>query len=258
MDPNNPVQNGQNPNPAQPNPALRPMNEPHIPITEDEMNHQMHHESPKSAINTLLTLSSLLVLAGIVGITLWLYIQNRNTPNAQQASNTTPTDQLPANENEPVKEIAGTKVVGEENQRLVEKYGVICKRFTDLDEALASKEIACTIDLSGQSLTEIPTNLYQLTSLNEIDLSNNQLTSIPQALVDMPNLISINMANNNIADIGDIQNKAGTDSEVGDAKPIQLLDLSGNRITEQDQQTLRSIFSNYTSSRYTVPPQIKF
>lgn len=230
----------QNPSPGsskyQAQTALRPMNEPHAPITDDESNHQMQQKSPKSGVNMLLTLLSILVLAGVVGTTLYLYIQNRSVQNTQQATQTTDeTQQIP--KNEPVKEIAGTKVVGAENIEKMEKYGAICKRFTSLEEALAEREVACTLDLSGQDLTEVPEEVYELTNLNAIDLSNNDLSSFPTDLLNIGTLVSVDLSNNNISSIPQALQNQGASTDGTVAQKLQNLQLDGNPLTiEQIEQ----------------------
>lgn len=135
---------------------------------------------------------------------------------------------------------------------------VVCRRFTSLEEALKNPDIACQLDLSGKKLTEVPENIYKLGKLNEIDLSNNQLTSIPQKLIDMPTIISINLKNNNISSVTGIKNKKAqipSSPKTMSTPFVDLLslDLSGNHISEKDQQILTAIF-NYTKSNstYTV------
>jgi len=124
---------------------------------------------------------------------------------------------------------------------------VICARFTDVENALNFIDQACVLDLSGQDLTEIPEGVYKLAKLNEIDLSNNKLTSIPLELIDMPSIISINLSNNNISSIAGVKNKTApviSDPETTSAPFIglQSLNLSGNPISEADQQKLKELF----------------
>ena len=90
------------------------------------------------------------------------------------------------------------KVAGAQNQALIAKYGVICKRFTSLDEALKTPEIACTLDLSNQNLSSLSDEISELTNLKELDLSNNLFTEFPSELYSLKKLVSIDISSNNL------------------------------------------------------------
>src|SRR5689334_18088167 len=118
-------------------PASRPMNEPHTPITMDEMNPNIHNEPPKSAKSSLLTLASLLILAGIVGITLWLYIQNKHNDAGKVIYN---NYQKTITKSQQVFVTKGNK---ENYASIVKKYGLKCEVFTSIKEALKNPINAC-------------------------------------------------------------------------------------------------------------------
>ncbi len=187
-------------------PPLRLMNEPHLPITEAESNPDPTTNHNSSGKNTLLTLASLLILSGIVGITLWLYIQNKQSSNkipVDQATKKSDENKVTTLTNDPndVKEINGMKVAGAQNQALVKKYGAICKRFTSLGEALKAPDVTCILDLSDQNLSEIPDEILQLKILNEIILSNNKFNNFPTNLYQLKSLVSIDLTDNNIKEL---------------------------------------------------------
>lgn len=124
-----------------------------------------------------------------------------------------------------------------ESQKTPEK--VVCKRFTSLDEALNNIEIACVLDLSGQSLTEVPQGVYKLTKINEIDLSDNKLTRFPTDLLKLEGLISLDLSNNQISSIPEgstvrptVQpNPSGT--PVSLPNQLQNLQLDGNPMSAE-------------------------
>ncbi len=202
--------------PNQPANLVPPAKQPHLPISEAESHPEIYQDSPSGSKNTLLTLASLLVLTGIVGITLWLYIQNRQgsqkTQTAQLTSNnSTNPDITPITDNQRMESIK-------------EKYdGVVCRRYTSIEEALREKEIACVLDLSGQNISTVPHAVSQLTNLAEINFSNNKITEFPEVLYILPKLISINLSNNRLT----------TNPEIKRLPILQSLDLSGNEISEK-------------------------
>lgn len=236
MDPNQPAQNPPNPQQADP-PYVRPMNEPHNHITEAEMNGQMHQESPKSAKGTLLTLLSLLILAGVVGTTLYLYIMNRSGENEQ--AQTPPPDE--GNEETPETATVNlpdgfVPVISMTPEETLEKHGVVCRRFTSIEAALAEAQVACELDLSGQNLSTLPSGITELKNLNSINLSSNNFSTFPEALYNLPNLINIDLSNNNLSEIPeDILTKIPT---------LQGILLEGNNLPTN----LISQYSDITSA----------
>jgi Leucine-rich repeat (LRR) protein len=222
MDPNQPAQSSEN---------LPPRKEPHLPISMAETHPEIYNEnSTTNSKNTLLTLASLLVLAGIVGITLFLYIQNKSGKIALNNYDKNPkiTPQQP----QPTLSIEQKKT----------KYGVICRRFTSIEQALAQPEVTCTLDLSNQGLTEIPKDIAKLSYLQTLNLSNNNITKFSDVLVDMDNLLSVDLSNNNISSAGTI--KKPTSKILPDGLTsmhiFQVVTLTGNPISEVEKSKFRS------------------
>lgn len=100
--------------------------------------------------------------------------------------------------------------------------GVICKRFTDLTEALNNIEIACVLDLSNQNLNTLPKNITKLIKLNEIVLNNNSFTQFPEILTEIDTLTYIDLSNNQIASVPPLISKLNL---------LQNLNLSNNKLT---------------------------
>lgn len=228
-------------NPAQPTTPLRPMNEPHLPITEAEMNTDpsTNHNSPNSK-NTLLTLASLLVLAGIVGITIYLYIQNKGNLNLPNLSNN--PDKFV--DNDPTPKVTQTPE-DKQIQKTTQKYGVLCKRFTSLEEALKEPEIACVIDFSGQELKSIPKEILQLTNITDINLSNNNLKDFPLEILGFRKLTSIDLSNNNLSTFTPTEaNKKAAES--GQMETIQTVKLDNNNFDSKTINEIKNFFGSKT------------
>ncbi|WP_043996845.1 leucine-rich repeat domain-containing protein, partial [Microcystis aeruginosa] len=65
----------------------------------------------------------------------------------------------------------------------------------------AKDERAGKLYLSNKNLTEIPTEITQLTSLQVLFLSNNQISEIPEALAQLTSLQVLNLSDNQISEI---------------------------------------------------------
>jgi Leucine-rich repeat (LRR) protein len=113
----------------------------------------------------------------------------------------------------------------------LKKYGVVCKRFKSLDEALNSPEIACGLDLSGQNLTSLPNDVTKLTNLNEIDISDNSLKTFPTELLKLPNLYSIDLSNNQITTVP---------PKVFQDQSLQNINLTGNPVKNPSKSSTGS------------------
>lgn len=204
-----------------------PLRQPHIPISESEMigsdpinNNQQ--DSSSGSKNTLLTLAAFLVLAGIVGITLYLYIQNKTAGQKIVYNN---IDKNAKKEVDNTKNYIPKTTEEKKMAADLQKYGVVCKKFTSLEEALKTPDIACDLDLSNQNLTVIPTEILKLTFLNSINLSNNKLTIFPSQLLELPHLITINLSDNNIPSVP---------KEITHLKELQSINIKDTLINDSE------------------------
>lgn len=219
MDPNQPAQSSEN---------LPPRKEPHLPISMAETHPEIYNEnSTTNSKNTLLTLASLLVLAGIVGITLWLYIQNktkvfdsRNSSQKTQFENTT-KNELPF-----IALKKDTQMVTDVNTALSapEKAG-----FIDLT---MQKEVplmdfskfvnATTLIATGDNLDEIPVGIYEITSLERLELPSNNIKSLSSKIGNLKNLKILNLTNNELTSLP---------KEIGNLTDLESLYLTNNKLT---------------------------
>lgn len=114
----------------------------------------------------------------------------------------------------------------EVNER-IEKYHGSCKNFTSIEDALLTPEIACTLDLSGQDLSSLPSTISKLNNLSELNLSDNNFTEFPEELFELKMLTSVDLRNNKLTTI----------PELGSFEFLQRLILTGNTMEEKAQPT---------------------
>lgn len=186
-----------------------------IPMSSNKMPTPTNSKSSK---NTLLIFAVILVLAGIVGITLFLYARNMNSQVA-----VTPKE-------------AATNPVAKT---------IPCKFFTSLDAALKTPDAACALDLSGKNLNTLPSEITKLTSLRVINLSSNNFTQLPPQLLEIPTLVAINITSN----------KLTATPDVSKLPVIQSLILTGNPITNKITPTPGQASSSATNT--TGSPSLK-
>ncbi|KAF8451263.1 hypothetical protein BGX38DRAFT_1269520 [Terfezia claveryi] len=93
--------------------------------------------------------------------------------------------------------------------------------LTPLIENLTKLEV---LELQENKITSLPNSIEYLSRLRNLDLSNNSLTEIPFRLLRECSLAELNLSHNRIR---------GTliESEVGELRFLQLLDIRSNRIS---------------------------
>jgi len=69
---------------------------------------------------------------------------------------------------------------------------------SEINKFVMSESIL-NLNISKNKLTELPSEISQLSNLRDVDLSDNCLKSIPQVLQNLSSLIDINLANNSIS-----------------------------------------------------------
>ncbi len=105
------------------------------------------------------------------------------------------------------------------------------------------------LNLSGRGLTNIPSYVFNQTSLEELNVSNNFLTGAIQSQIgQLKNLKILNASNNQMtgvpAEVGQLQNLrvldlsnnklTGLPNELGNLKNLETLNLSRNQYSQQD------------------------
>lgn len=112
-----------------------------------------------------------------------------------------------------------------------------------------------SLDLSGRGLTSVPSDVFDMTSLETLDLSNNALTgALPGEIRFLKNLETLDASDNAMtgvpAEIGqlsalrvlDLSNNAltGLPNELGNLSSLSHLDLRGNAVSVQDLEGIRA------------------
>ena len=73
--------------------------------------------------------------------------------------------------------------------------------YTDLSQALKEQNKVQILDLSNQGLTEIPVEIFQLTSLTRLYLAYNQIEVIRPDIGQLTNLTVLGLSDNQIENI---------------------------------------------------------
>ena len=79
-----------------------------------------------------------------------------------------------------------------------------------------------SLNLGGNYLANLPTEIGQLTNLNKLDLRSNQLTSLPPQIGQLTNLTSLGLGYNDLMSLP---------TEIGQLTNLTSLDLNGNELT---------------------------
>ncbi|MFC1715730.1 COR domain-containing protein [Candidatus Poribacteria bacterium] len=80
-----------------------------------------------------------------------------------------------------------------------------------------------SLDLSGNELTELPSEIGQLTSLTRLDLRSNKLTELPPEIGQLTSLTSLFLSNNELTELP---------PEIGQLTSLLSLFLRNNQLTE--------------------------
>ncbi|BAU12688.1 Miro domain-containing protein [Leptolyngbya sp. NIES-3755] len=102
----------------------------------------------------------------------------------------------------------------------------------------------------GNSLTEIPAILFELTELQEIDLRKNQITVIPDAIAQLKNLTKLGLNHNQIMVIPDA---------IAQLKNLTSLDLGTNQISsipDTISQLENLTYLNLGTNQFAVIPEV--
>ena len=79
-----------------------------------------------------------------------------------------------------------------------EGYSQTCKTYTPLDGAFETPEMVYKLDLSGQGLKELPTEISKFVNLYSLLLDDNKLTALPESLVGLKLINHLDVKNNQL------------------------------------------------------------
>lgn len=191
------------------------------PPPVQEANNQSRGSNNSPQKNTILTLGSILVFVGIIGITLWLYIQNK-TAIISQKEIFTLTPALPS-------------ITIKKNTKVYTSYDIAKKSpetvgFLDVSQEDIDKNVnfgvfknATTIIITGSGLKEIPDAIYSLASLERLEVPSNQITVIPSDIGRLTKLKILNLTGNKIKTLP---------AEIGNLTQLEALYLTANQLTD--------------------------
>jgi hypothetical protein len=116
---------------------------------------------------------------------------------------------------------------------------------------LAKKTNATLLDLSDLELCDLPTELFELSSLTKLDLSNNKLVNIPKEIGQLISLSVLDLGNNQLLAIP---------KEIGQLSSLTELNLNGNQLVDIPKEigqlsslTILNLFNNQLSN---IPKEI--
>lgn len=149
------------------------------------------------------------IIIGLIGALLTVdFSQNSQTP---QASNNLSPNKNDTSEQKSM--VANSKKVDLSNQNLSELS----------INTINSNTSAVILDLSGNSLRTLPSEIGKFSKLEELYHQNNNLDSLPAEVGKFTNLRILDLSNNKIT---------GIHGEIGHLRKLQILNLSDNGITD--------------------------
>src|SRR6266540_2368228 len=144
--------------------------------------------------------------------------------------------------------------VGIDNERLVTDRGIQSQHAqinllqNQINNWIRIEEVALgkTTELVLRAINIIPEILWQLTNLLKLDLSSNSLTNLPHDIGFLTNLVALRLSNNKLEvlppEIGQLRNLKSLHishntlkeipSEIGNLTYLEMLELSSNRLTD--------------------------
>ena len=130
----------------------------------------------------------------------------------------------------------------EQSSEIATQMAIYMEEKEKLDEAIASGEVnpyehkIQFTSLQGHMLMlynedEFPTEVTELTQLNQLFIQNGKMSSIPKEIVALENLKKLNLQNNQLTSLP---------AEIGDLKNLKTLNIKGNDIPQSDIDAIQA------------------
>jgi Leucine-rich repeat (LRR) protein len=94
--------------------------------------------------------------------------------------------------------------------------------YKSLDEAKQNTEKVKVLNLKGQKLKQVPTEVFNFPNLTQLYLSNNQITALPEEIGKLSYLTVLDVSKNKLTALP---------SSIGNMQQLASIDFSQNKIT---------------------------
>lgn len=120
----------------------------------------------------------------------------------------------------------------QETEYVKTKHKIIVKEISHKFEHIDFKKSLKTkkLSLAHKNLKKIPSEIFNLTHLEELDLSDNALTAIPEEILHLKHLKKLILSNNQISTIS---------RKLEKLEALRYLDLSGNPLEFIPEEIMR-------------------
>lgn len=198
-----------NPTPAEPVsvPVYEPVTQPYYP--------------PPSSKRKLWLILGTLGLAAVAAVIGWTYAGNFSSTKTQPAVSSTGNTSTSS---------AGALAAGQ-------LYCPTDLVYNDVKQALANSSKACAVVISNQSLSEIPSEVFQITGLKELRVGSNNLTSVPKEIGNLRELVVLGLQKNKLTSLPD---------DISKLTKLQKLFLDFNNFSPAEQQHIKSLLPDTT------------